>query len=70
MSVDSETIDLHKTVARIDTNVGMVLEALPALEKRVSKLERRNSFLTGALFVIAAICAKLGLPDLTFGMLH
>lgn len=62
--------DLHIMVGRIDANVTALLDAVPNLEKRMGKQERRSSWLTGGAFVLAAFAAKLGYPDLTFGILH
>lgn len=56
--------DLKVTVARIDTNVEMLLKQLPPLEERMRTLEQKTSWLTGAGLVIAAIAAKAGFGDI------
>ena len=69
--------DLLQLVTETHTDVKWLKRQLEAalvtdttFEKRLRKQERKSSWMMGAGLIIAAICAKVGMPDLTAGLFH
>lgn len=69
----SDDADLHLMVGEIRTDVKWLKDrykSVDDIDKRLRKQERKTSWIMGAGLVIAAVCAKLGMPDVTSGLWH